>query len=154
MTILADTFNHLIHNILPAAADYEAAEELLTRSYDSNPLAQCWNVEARAAKRQAAELAIGIDGLTDRAAHGLSIEKKCIRIEVAALCFWPGSTNLRRGSFERVRGVANAYKHKNLNDPSLPITSDNGDRKRDRDRKRDTSDIPKSGEFSVCPYCQ
>lgn len=97
MTILADTFNHLIHNILPAAADYEAAEELLTRSYDSNPLAQGWNVEARAAKRQAAEMAIGIDGLTDRAAHGLSIEKKRIRIEVAALCFWPGSTNLRRG---------------------------------------------------------
>jgi len=36
----------------------------------------------------------------------------------------PNSMTPRVGALERVRGVANAYKHQNLNDPKLPISSD------------------------------
>jgi len=35
-----------------------------------------------------------------------------------------GTGSVRAGCLERVRSVANAYKHENLSDPALPITSD------------------------------
>lgn len=46
-----------------------------------------------------------------------------IRNSITPLCLWPGSGAQRLGAHERVRGVANAYKHQNLIDPNLPITS-------------------------------
>lgn len=115
---------HLINNVIPAASDYEAAERELSRAYDVDPSPQSWANAARHAKRRAAELAIAIDGLSDRAAQETGFSKSEIRRRIATSCYWPGSTDLRLGSSERVRGVANAYKHQNLDDPSLPISSD------------------------------
>jgi hypothetical protein len=122
--VMKSTVLHLLGNVFPAATDYEVAEERLTEAYKTNPDAGNWDAEARMAIRRASELAIAIDGLTDRAHHALNLSKKTIRADVSALCVFPGTTSLRPGAFERVRGVANVYKHKDLNDPDLPITSD------------------------------
>lgn len=121
---LKDTTFHLLNNILSAASDYELAEQALSRAYEENALPSYWESAARHAKRRAAELAIAIDGLTDRAARETGLSKTEIRKRIATLCHWPGTTNPRPGSSERVRGVANAYKHQNLSDPTLPIASD------------------------------
>lgn len=40
------------------------------------------------------------------------------------MCYFPGTTSMRGGAHDRVRGVANAYKHQKLTDPTLPIASD------------------------------
>jgi hypothetical protein len=58
---------------------------------DAAPVA--WEAAGRCAKRQAEELAIAIDGLTDRCAIDLGRDKPTIRSAVAKLCLWPG-TNL------------------------------------------------------------
>lgn len=121
---MKDTSLHLISNVIPAASDYEIAERELSQAYDANAPPPHWESAARHAKRRAAELAIAIDSLTDRAAQETGSSKTEIQKRIAALCYWPGSTNFRPGSSERVRGVANAYKHQNLSDPTLPITSD------------------------------
>jgi hypothetical protein len=124
--MLTSKFSHLINNVLPAAAEYERAEELLSRAYGTNPEAEAWHVEALNAKRKAAELAIAIDGLTDRAQRDLNlVDKNRIRADVGTLCFYPNTTALRPDALERMRGVANAYKHCNLSDPTLPISSEN-----------------------------
>ncbi|RWK53159.1 hypothetical protein [Mesorhizobium sp.] len=122
--MLADTVDHLLHNVLPAAADYEAAEDALSKAYAAGQTPAAWEAVARTAKRRAAELAVAIDGLTDRCAGELGISKTAIRKSIAALCFWPGGTSLRMGAHDRVRGVAGVYKHQNLSDPTLPIASE------------------------------
>jgi hypothetical protein len=122
--MLTDNRDHLMRNVIPAAIDYAAAEGRLSDAYVANPSPGMWDREARDANRRAAELALAIDGLTDRAHHELGLPKKTIRKDVSALCFYPGTTSLRASAFERVRGVANAYKHKKLDDPDLPIASD------------------------------
>ncbi|WP_334147711.1 type II toxin-antitoxin system toxin DNA ADP-ribosyl transferase DarT [Hyphomicrobium sp.] len=61
---LEATLDHLLHNVLAAAADYEAAEQALTQAYKGDSAPAAWEAAARAAKRRAAEVAIAIDGLT------------------------------------------------------------------------------------------
>lgn len=122
--MLESAVEHLLHNVLPAAVDYIAAEDALSIAHNASLSAASWETEARLAKRRAAELAIAIDGLPDRCKQELGLTVLQIRAAVAALCLYPGTTSPRPGSLERVRGVANAYKHKNLTDPTLPITSD------------------------------
>jgi hypothetical protein len=122
--MLESAVDHLLHNVLPSAVDYIAAEDMLSLAYKPCLPSARWEAEARLAKRRAAELAIAIDGLPDRCKKDLGLTVVQIRAAVAALCIFPGATSLRQGSLERVRGVANAYKHENLSDPTLPITSD------------------------------
>jgi hypothetical protein len=38
---------HLLHNVMPAAADYEAAEKALTITYGADPAPANWEVPAR-----------------------------------------------------------------------------------------------------------
>ena len=121
--MLDNAVNHFIHNVIPAAAEYSRAETALSQAYAVDAAPATWETAARCAKRHAANLAIAIDGLPDRCVEELTITKAKIRDAVAALCVWPGTECVRSGCIERVRGVANAYKHENLSDPSLPITS-------------------------------
>jgi len=53
--VSADTVDHLIHNVIPAATDYMTAENELTAAYakDVNPAA--WESAGRHGKRRAAE---------------------------------------------------------------------------------------------------
>jgi hypothetical protein len=119
MSILADTLNHLTNNVLAAAWEYQAAENALSQAHRTGS----WEEEATTAKRKAAELAVAIDGLSDRASleSNSAIEK--IRESVSALCFWPGSSTIRQEAFERVHGVANAYKHAKLSKATHVIHS-------------------------------
>ncbi len=119
------TLEHLVHNVLPAAADYDQAEHELAAAYNANNAQAAWEDAARRAKRRAAEVAIAIDGLTDRLFEETGLAKTSIRTNVSSLCLWPGSQIPRLGAHDRVRGVANAYKHQNLRDPALPIASQN-----------------------------
>lgn len=120
---LEQTLDHLLHNVLAAAADYHTAEQALTQVYNGDPTPAAWEAAARTAKRRAAEVAIAIHGLTDRCAAELARSKSSIRADISALCLWPTSGVARLGAHDRVRGVANAYKHQDLNDPTLPIAS-------------------------------
>ena len=122
---LEATLDHHLHYDLAAAADYPAAEQALTQAYNSDPTPAAWELAARTAKRRAAEVAVAIDGLTDRCATELARSKSNIRTDISALCLWPSSSAARLGAHDRVRGVANAYKHQDLNDPTLPIASNN-----------------------------
>lgn len=122
--VLLQTTRHLLDNVLASAAEYEAAEAALSSAFQrhsDDPAA--WSAEARTAKRKAAELAIAIDGLTDRASIDLKRSKTIVRTSVGALCVWPGGSP-RTGCLGRVRAVANAYKHQDLTDKTLPIASD------------------------------
>ena len=65
------TVNHLVHNVLPSAIDYGAAEDVLTRAYAADATPTAWEPDARRAKRQAANLAIAIEGLADRCSREL-----------------------------------------------------------------------------------
>ncbi len=116
--------DHLIHNVMPSLADYSAAEDALSLAYAADTAPAMWETEARSAKRHAANLAIAIDGLTDRYRNAAGGSKKGIRASVEKFCVWPGTAFRREGCIKRVEGVANAYKHQNLRDLSLPITSD------------------------------
>jgi hypothetical protein len=122
--MLESAVDHLINNVLHSAVDYLAAENALSRAFDLSSLPTAWEAEARLAKRRAAELAIAIDGLPDRCKRDIGLSLTRIRADVDALCVWPGTTSLRPDCIGRVRGVANAYKHENLSDPTLPITSE------------------------------
>jgi hypothetical protein len=63
--MLESIVQHLMDNVFPAAADYGAAVGRLSDAYAANPDApDLWAESARDAKRQAAELAIAIDGLS------------------------------------------------------------------------------------------
>ncbi|WP_430436340.1 hypothetical protein [Oceanibaculum nanhaiense] len=122
--MLVETLSHLLDNVLPSADEYQAAEEALSVAFKSDQSPESWRNSAIIAKRRAAGVAIAIDGLTDRSEIELGVFKTKIRREISSLCFWPGGTTLRAGAHNRVRAVANAYKHKILSDQSLPISSD------------------------------
>jgi hypothetical protein len=122
MSILVRAVDHLVHNVIPAAADYAAAEDQLSRAYAADRSEDAWQAEARAAIRQAANLAIAIDGLPERCTAEIGRSKTQVRTDIAALCLWPGSQYLREGCIERIQGVANAYKHDTLR-ASHPIAS-------------------------------
>ncbi|HYM17382.1 MAG TPA: hypothetical protein VEU06_02360 [Micropepsaceae bacterium] len=121
--MLEGTLDHFLHNVLPAANDYDDAESLLSRAFRTagEDPSKC-QVEANHAKRRAAEAAIAIDGLADRAAKELGVELKSVRAQVSLLCAIDG--NLRDGCIDRVRAIANAYKHSQLHDTTLPIKSE------------------------------
>lgn len=121
--MLENTVDHLLHNVLAAATDYMAAEDALSQAYGADRTPAAWERAARLAKRRAAEVAIAIDALTDRCATELARSKSSIRADISAQCVWPGSGADRLGAHNRVRGVANAYKHQDLSDPTLPIAS-------------------------------
>jgi hypothetical protein len=121
------TAAHLLGNVLPAYGEYLQAEYALTAFFVDNFPASMTitSIEANAAKRRACDLAIALDGLTDRAAIELGKEKKVIRKEVAGYCYYDAPDGIvRTGAFDRVRAIANAYKHMDLSDPSLPIASE------------------------------
>jgi len=117
------TVHHWLHSVLPAVADYEAAEAALSEAFGEDKQQPHWEPQAYTAKRRAAELAIAIDGLADRAALDLNRSKKAIRTAVSAECNWPDGT-ARTGCLDRVRAVAVAYRHKVVDDPTLPISSE------------------------------
>ncbi|CTQ77420.1 hypothetical protein [Roseibium alexandrii] len=126
MTILQNTLNHLLENVIPASQDYIAAEEKLSRAFNNSPNRDdphTWQKEAAGAKRNAANLAIAIDGLADRAAKETGISKSQIRRELRPLCLFGAGGYLREDAHDRVRGVANIYKHDEANDTSIPISS-------------------------------
>ena len=79
-------------------------------------------IEADTAKRRAADVAVAIDGLADRAAKALGTTPNAVRVEVSGLCTI--GSNLREGCIDRVCAVANVYKHDELQDPKHPIKSD------------------------------
>lgn len=120
--MLQRTLDHLLDNVLPAAADYLAAEQELSAAYTAaaSDLSAC-RVEAAKAKRLAANAAVAIDGLADRAGRALQLAPNAVRQQVGPLCSL--GTSQRAGCIERVRAVADAYKHDELNNPQHPITS-------------------------------
>lgn len=121
---MKSTLEHLLTNVLPAAEEYAEAEHQLSDAYtqDGNPAH--WKPAADRAKRRAANLAVAIDGLADRAENDMCVLKSDIRQQVGALCIWPGGSSHRADALGRVRAIANVYKHQKLSDPKLPIASE------------------------------
>jgi hypothetical protein len=120
--MLKQVVEHLVANVIPAARDYLEAERALTAAYNAcNDLSRC-QAEASLAKRRAAEVAIAIDGLADRAARPLKLSPNAVRARVGPLSSIRGV--FRDGCIERVCAVANAYKHEILNDMKHPIRSE------------------------------
>lgn len=113
---------HLFDNVLPAAADYFGAERELSAAYAASgqKLAACER-ETKKAKRLAANAAIALDGLVDRTANELGLSTNTVRAQVGPLCILGSSP--RVGCIERVRAVADAYKHDELANPQHPIRS-------------------------------
>jgi hypothetical protein len=109
-------------NVLPAARDYAQAENELSRAFDRDNDPDMWEGEGQQAKRRAAEVAIAIDGLADRAASALGLTPEQVRQQVASGCIIDGAK--RDGSIERVCAVANAYKHSGPLNAKHPITSE------------------------------
>jgi hypothetical protein len=67
--LLKSTVDHLISNVIPAARDYDDAEKALSSAFSAARCEQgTCKTECETAKRRAAEVAIAIDGLADRAA--------------------------------------------------------------------------------------
>jgi hypothetical protein len=70
--MLKSTVNHLIANGLPAARDYNEAEQGLSAAFEAANYDQTkCQADCELVKRRAAEVAVAIDGLADRAAQGL-----------------------------------------------------------------------------------
>lgn len=113
---------YFAEHVLPAAMDYDRAEQELSAAFDANDPSR-YAREASEARRRAAQLAVALDGLPDRCADELGLRKPAIRQAVQQLCQWPGSTYERSGVIERVRGLAVACRHHRCDDPSLPIWS-------------------------------
>ena len=120
--MLQRPLHHVFENVLPAAADYLAAEQELSAAYTAaaSDLSAC-RVEAAKAKRLAANVAVAIDGLADRAGNALQLAPNAVRQQVGPLCSL--GTSPRAGCIERVRAVADAYKHDELTNSQHPITS-------------------------------
>lgn len=121
--MLKSTVDHLIVNVIPAAQDYNDAEVSLTAALAAanGDQSKC-HAECETAKRRAAEVAVAVDGLADRAARALGSTPNAVRAQVASLSAIYGT--VRHGCVDRVCAVANAYKHDVLNDPKHPIGSD------------------------------
>lgn len=122
--MLNETVQHLLNSVIPSAREYEAAEHELSMKFSSvnQDLSQCKS-EGETAKRKAAQLAVAIDGLVDRASIELSLTKKEIRSEVEKLSRL--SDVDRIDAVARINSVANAYKHFELNDPKRLVNSYN-----------------------------
>jgi hypothetical protein len=120
--MLTNTLTHLLNNVIPAARDYEQAEDELTRALARNADPNSWAEEGQRARRRAAEVAIAIDGLVDRAASALSLTPDEVRAQVAHGCVIGGTA--RPGCIDRVCAVANAYKHAGPLRAKHPINSE------------------------------
>ena len=120
--MLTDTLNHLLNNVLPAARDYQQAERELSAAFARNNDPQSWTTEGQQAKRRAAEVAIAIDGVADRAASALGLPPDQVRAQVGPYCVI--GTARRMGCIERVCAVANAYKHAGPLRAKHPINSE------------------------------
>jgi hypothetical protein len=120
--MLKSALNHLLTNVLPAAHDYDRAENELSAAFDQNPDPAHWATAGQHAKRRAAEVAVAIDGLTDRAANDLGTTPENVRNAVVPYCTIGGVA--RPGSIERVCAVANAYKHAGPLRGKHPIASE------------------------------
>lgn len=120
--MLERTIAHFIDHAVPSAHDYWEAEAELSAAYESNEQDKISSAELRAI-RMAANASIAIDGLSDRIMEEQGVSKRDLRKILEPLCQYP-SGEVRDGALERVRAVANAYKHAELDDPTLPITSD------------------------------
>ena len=120
--VFTQTVDHLIAHVIPTARDYLEAEEALTAAFAERKAQSLCKAEADRAKRRAAEVAIAIDGLADRAARALNSTPNAIRAQVALRSQIGGV--VRDGCIDRVCAVANAYKHEKLSDPKHPIRSD------------------------------
>lgn len=120
--MLTNALVHLLNNVIPAAQDYEQAEGELTRAFARDADPKSWAEEGQRAKRRAAEVAVAIDGLADRAASALSITPGEVRAQVAHRCVIGA---IARGRcIDRVCAVANAYKHAGPLRAKHPIDSD------------------------------
>jgi hypothetical protein len=121
--MLKPTVDHLIANVIPAARDYNDAEVALTAALSAanGDQSKC-QAECETAKRRAAEAAVALDGLADRAARALGTTPNAVRAQVAPLSAISGA--VRQGCVDRVCAVANVYKHDVLTDPKHPIRSD------------------------------
>jgi hypothetical protein len=86
-----------------------SAESELSAAFARDPYPQSWLVQGQQAKRRAAEVAIAIDGLADRAGSALGLTPDEVRSLVGLHCVI-GSAH-RPGCIDRVCAVANAYKH-------------------------------------------
>jgi hypothetical protein len=71
--MLKSVLTHLLTNVIPAAQDYDHAEKALSAAFAENGEAAHWAAAGQHAKRRAAEVAIAVDGLADRAAANLGI---------------------------------------------------------------------------------
>jgi hypothetical protein len=76
--MLKSALNHLLTNVLPAAQDYDRAENELSAAFTQNPDPVRWATAGQHAKRRAAEVAVAIDGLADRAANDLGITPESV----------------------------------------------------------------------------
>jgi len=108
--------------VLPAARDYERAEHDLSAAFARDADPQSWIAEGQQAKRRAAEVAIAIDGLADRAAAALRLTPDEVRTRVGQRCIL--GTAHRAGCIDRVCAVANAYKHAGPLRSKHPIESE------------------------------
>jgi hypothetical protein len=113
--------SHLLQNVVPAAREYSASESALSAAYNADSAPSAWADAASHTKRKASELAVAIDGMVDRVAPD-GDERKRIRIELQRLATFNGFE--RAGCIDRVRAIANAYKHSALSDQSLPIKAE------------------------------
>jgi hypothetical protein len=121
--MLKPTVDHLIAYVIPAARDYNDAEVALSAAFAAAKYDQTkCQADCELVKRRAAEVAVAIDGLADRAAHALGTTANAVRAQVAPLSAISGT--VRHGCVERVCAVANIYKHALLSDPKHPIRSD------------------------------
>jgi hypothetical protein len=120
--MLKNALNHLLANVIPAAQDYNRAESELSAAFARNAAPSHWATAGQYAKRRAAEVAVAIDGLADRAANGLGIKPDEVRNSVAPYCTIDGVA--RPGAIDRVCAVANAYKHAGPLRDKHPVASE------------------------------
>ena len=113
--------NHLFDNVLPAAGAYHDAEIALSHAFAQGPGTDRYRAQAQETKRRAAEAAIAIDGLADRAAKVMFATPNEIRRQVSALS--AVDNHLREGCVDRICALANVYKHDELSDPKHPFRS-------------------------------
>jgi len=121
MHMVSRTTDFLLDFVLPAADDYLAAENALSQAFAAAQNVALCQLQANLAIRRACEVAIAIDGLTDRAHIETAQSMAVIRASVDTLSVING--NQRQDAFARVSAAANAYKHSNLANPRHPITS-------------------------------
>ena len=119
--MVTQTTAFLFDYVLPAAADYFAAEQALSQAYNATKnLANC-QLAANLAIRRACEACVAMDGLTDRAHIETGQSLTAIRAAIDPLCTINGYH--RADAFVRVSAAANAYKHSDLSNPRHPISS-------------------------------